>query len=106
MAVTLLYDRILVRPILEDEKTKPLIITPDMAKEKPTRATVLAIGPGAVEVCPAPAYIGGVFVERPMTVKVGDVIVFGKYSGQEVTIDGAKCLIMREEDVLYIESRE
>lgn len=99
MNVRLLFDRILVAPILEDlTKPLPLIITPDMAKEKPTRAIVRAVGPGALLETP----LG--WKDRPMQVQPGDVIAYGKYSGQELEIDGEKLLIMREEDALYIET--
>ncbi len=101
MTVRLLFDRILVAPLVDNPNApKSLIVLPDAAKEKPTRAVVKAVGPGA---CLETA---NGWKDRPMQVKVGDVIAYGKYTGQELEIAGEKLLIMREEDVLYIEEQK
>ncbi|MEX2585742.1 MAG: co-chaperone GroES [Balneolaceae bacterium] len=89
-----LSDRVLVRPDDAEEKTSSGIIIPDTAKEKPQRGTVVAAGPGKVE--------NGTKVE--MSVKKGDHILYGKYSGTEITLDGEDYLIMRESDILGIVS--
>jgi chaperonin GroES len=88
-----LHDRILVRRIEEEQKSKGGIIIPDTAKEKPQEGRVIAVGTGRV------LEDGTV---RPLDVKKGDRILFGKYSGSEVKIDGEEHTIMREEDVLAI----
>ena len=88
-----LHDRILVRRIEEEQKSKGGIIIPDTAKEKPQEGRVIAVGTGRV------LDDGSV---RPLEVKKGDRILFGKYSGSEVKIDGEEHTIMREEDVLAI----
>jgi chaperonin GroES len=88
-----LHDRIAVERVAEEEKTKGGIIIPDTAKEKPSEGKVIAVGPGAR------SKDGKV---TPLDVKVGDRILFGKWSGTEVTIDGNKILIMQESDVLGI----
>ncbi len=81
-------DRIVIKPAPAEEKTKGGIIIPDTAKEKPQRGEVVAVGPGKEDI--------------KMTVKVGDVVLYGKYSGQELTYEGVDYLIMREDDVLVI----
>jgi len=88
-----LHDRILVRRIEEEQKSKGGIIIPDTAKEKPQEGRVVAVGTGRI------LEDGTV---RPLDVKKGDRILFGKYSGSEVKIDGEEHTIMREEDVLAI----
>lgn len=88
-----LQDRILVQRQEEDEKTKGGIIIPDSAKEKPAKGTVIAAGEGKT---------GEDGKRIPMVLKKGDKILFGKYSGTEVKIDGQEYLIMREDDVLAI----
>ena len=88
-----LQDRVIVRRIEEEEKTKGGIIIPDSAKEKPQEGKVIAVGKGKV------ADDGKVI---PLDVKVGDRILFGKYSGTEVKLEGEELLIMREEDILGI----
>ena len=93
MKVRPLQDRILVRRVAEEEKTKGGIIIPDAAKEKPAEGEVIAVGSGKFD------DKGKV---RPVAVKKGDRILFGKYSGNEVKIDGEDYLILREEDVLAI----
>jgi chaperonin GroES len=93
MKIRPLYDRIIVRRVAEEEKTKGGIIIPDTAKDKPTEGEVVAAGKGKM------TEDGKVI---PMEVKKGDRILFSKYGGNEVKIDGVEYLIMREEDVLGI----
>jgi chaperonin GroES len=88
-----LSDRIVIKPALAEEKTKGGIILPDTAKEKPVVGEVVAVGPGKVT-------DDGKKV--PMEVKVGDKVLYGKYSGTEVTVEGEEYLIMREADVFAI----
>ena len=88
-----LQDRILIKRLNEEEKTRGGIIIPDSAKEKPHEAKVVAIGKGKI-------LDDGKLV--PLEVKVGDKILFSKYSGSEVKIDGEEHLIIKEEDVLGI----
>ncbi|MEX0594436.1 MAG: co-chaperone GroES [Balneolaceae bacterium] len=89
-----LSDRVLVRPDDAEETTSSGIIIPDTAKEKPQKGTVIAAGPGKVE--------NGNKIE--MSVKKGDHILYGKYSGTEITLEGEEYLIMRESDILGIVS--
>jgi chaperonin GroES len=93
MKMVPLGDRVIVRLIEQEEKTKGGIIIPDTAKEKPIEGKVLAAGNGKV------LEDGKV---RPLDVKAGDRILFGKYSGTEVKIDGEEQLILREEDILGV----
>lgn len=93
MAIRPLHDRILVKRVQEENKTKGGIIIPDTAKEKPIEGKVVAVGNGKL------LDNGEV---RKLEVKKGDRILFGKYSGTEVKIDGEECLILREDDVLGI----
>jgi chaperonin GroES len=93
MNVRPLHDRLLVRRIEEKEMAKGGIIIPDTAKEKPMEGTVLAVGNGRV-------LENG--TKLPLDVKVGDRILFGKYSGSEIKIDGEEVLIVREDEVLAI----
>ncbi len=88
-----LHDRVVVKPLEAEEKTKGGIILPDTAKEKPVEGTIVAAGPGKVS-------DNGDLIK--MTVKVGDKVLYGKYSGTDVTIDGEEYLIMRESDVFAI----
>ncbi|WP_394825122.1 co-chaperone GroES [Pendulispora albinea] len=88
-----LQDRILIKRVKEEEKTKGGIIIPDTAKEKPIEGEVIAVGNGKVQ------EDGKV---RPLDVKVGDIVLFGKYSGTEVKIDGEERVIIREDDVLGV----
>jgi chaperonin GroES len=88
-----LHDRLLVRRIEEKETAKGGIIIPDTAKEKPQRGEVLAAGNGKI-------LENG--TKLPLDVKVGDKILFGKYSGTEIKIDGEDVLILREEEVLAV----
>lgn len=93
MQVRPLHDRVLVKRFLEEEKSKGGIIIPDSAKEKPIQGEVIAAGTGRV------TEDGKV---RPLEVKKGDKILFGKYSGTEIKIEGEDYLMMREEDILGI----
>jgi chaperonin GroES len=93
MKIRPLQDRVLVKRIAEEEKTKGGIIIPDTAKEKPQEGKVIAVGKGK-------ANDEGKII--PLQVKVGDKILFGKYSGSEIKIDGEEHLIMREEDILGV----
>lgn len=91
MNVKPLSDRIIIRPLEAEQKTAGGIIIPDNAKEKPQKGEVVAVGSGKVA-------DNGQKIE--MTLKTGDQVLYGKYSGTEVTIDGKELLIMRESDVL------
>ena len=88
-----LHDRILVKRVEEEEVRRGGIIIPDTAKEKPQEALVIAVGPGKVN------EDGKV---TPLDVKKGDKVLFGKYSGSEITLDGEEHLIIREDDVLAV----
>ena len=83
-----LADRVLVEPVAADLKTASGIIIPDTAKEKPQKGQVVAVGTGKVD--------------EPMTVKIGDTVLYGKYAGTEIQIEGQDLLIMRESDILAI----
>ncbi|WP_374660212.1 co-chaperone GroES [Phenylobacterium sp.] len=93
MAFRPLGDRVLVKRVEEEQKTKGGIIIPDTAKEKPQEGEVVAVGPGARDDA------GKI---QPLDVKAGDRILFGKWSGTEVKIDGQDLLIMKESDVLGV----
>ena len=93
MKIRPLGDRILVKRIKEEEKTKGGIIIPDTAKEKPQEGKVVAVGKGKM------TEEGKLL---PLDVKAGDKILFGKYSGTEIKIDGEEHLIMREDDILGV----
>ncbi|WP_374535223.1 co-chaperone GroES [Phenylobacterium sp.] len=93
MAFRPLGDRVLVKRVEEEQKTKGGIIIPDTAKEKPQEGEVVAVGPGARDES------GKI---QPLDVKAGDRILFGKWSGTEVKIDGEDLLIMKESDVLGV----
>jgi chaperonin GroES len=88
LSIKPLADRVIVKPAAAEEKTAGGIIIPDTAKEKPQRGTVVAAGPGKKD--------------EPVTVKVGDTVLYGKYSGTEISIEGGDYLIMRESDILAI----
>ena len=88
-----LHDRVLIQPLEQDSKTKGGIIIPDTAKEKPLEGKVVSVGNGKV------LEDGKV---RPLDIKAGDTILFGKYAGTEIKIDGEDHLILREEDVLGV----
>ena len=92
MAMRPLHDRVIVKRIAEEERTRGGIIIPDTAKEKPQEGQVIAVGPGKQE--------DGKVIKPD--VKKGDRILFGKYSGTEVVLDGEEHLIMREEDILGV----
>jgi len=83
-----LADRVVIEPAPAEEKTAGGIIIPDTAKEKPLKGTVVAVGSGKKD--------------EPMTVKVGDQVLYSKYAGTEITIDGKEYLIVRESDILAI----
>ncbi len=93
MAFRPLHDRVVVKRIEEEAKTAGGIIIPDTAKEKPQQGEVVAVGPGARDEA-------GKVV--PLDVKVGDRVLFGKWSGSEVKIDGEDLLIMKESDILGV----
>ena len=93
MAIRPLHDRVLVKRVKEEEKTKGGIIIPDTAKEKPIEAKVVAVGAGR-------RLENGEI--QPLAVKKGDLVLFGKYGGTEVKIDGEEHLILREDDILGI----
>lgn len=83
-----LADRVLVEPAAAETKTAGGIIIPDTAKEKPQKGTVIAVGPGKKD--------------EPLTVKVGDKILYGKYGGTDITVEGKDYMIMRESDIYAI----
>lgn len=83
-----LADRVLIEPAAAEEKTASGIYIPDTAKEKPQKGTVVAVGAGTKE--------------NPVTLKVGDVVLYGKYAGTELRLEGKDYLIMRENDVLAV----
>lgn len=88
MNIKPLADRVVVEAAKAEEKTASGIYIPDTAKEKPQRGKVVAVGTGKPD--------------EPMTVKVGDTVLYGKYSGTEITVDGTDVLIMRESDIFAI----
>ncbi len=90
MKIKPLADRVVVRPLEAEEKTKGGLFVPDTAKERPQQGEIVAVGPGRVS---------DDGKKIPMEVKVGDKILYGKYSGTEVTYDGVEYLIMRESDI-------
>jgi chaperonin GroES len=96
MSIRPLQDRIIIKRVREEEKTKGGIIIPDTAKEKPVEGKVTAVGKGAIQ------KDGSV---RKLEVKVGDTVLFAKYSGSEIKVDGEDHLIIREEDVLAVIER-
>jgi len=93
MQIRPLQDRVIVKRVEEERKTPGGIVIPDSATEKPIRGEVLAVGKGKV------ADNGEA---RPLDVKVGDIVLFGKYSGTEVKVDGDELLVMREEDLMGV----
>lgn len=86
--ITPLADRVLVEPAAAEEKTASGIIIPDTAKEKPQKGTIVATGAGKKD--------------EPLTVKTGDTVLYGKYAGTEITVEGKDYLIMRESDIFAI----
>ncbi|MBC34761.1 MAG: co-chaperone GroES [Bacteroidetes bacterium] len=88
LSIQPLADRVIIESAAAEEKTAGGIIIPDTAKEKPQKGTVVAVGPGKVD--------------EPMTVKEGDVVLYGKYAGTEISVDGGDYLIMRESDIVAI----
>jgi len=93
MKIKPLHDRVIVKRIEEEEKTKGGIIIPDTAKEKPAEGKIVAVGNGKV------LEDGS---RQPLEVKEGDRVLFGKYAGTEIKIDGEEHLIMREDDIIAI----
>lgn len=83
-----LADRVLIEPMEAEDKTASGIYIPDTAKEKPQKGTVIAVGPGSKDI--------------PMEVKVGDVVLYGKYAGTELSTDGKDYLIMKQADILAV----
>lgn len=92
MKIRPLHDRVVVKRLEAERKTASGIVIPDSSAEKPDQGEVIAIGPGKHE--------NGTLL--PMCVKVGDRVLFGKYSGQAVKIDGEEVLVMREEDIMGV----
>jgi chaperonin GroES len=93
MKVRPLHDRLLVKRIDEEEKTKGGLVIPDTAKEKPMQGKVIAVGEGKLD------EVGNL---RPLDVRKGDRVLFGKYSGTEIQLEGDEHLIIREDDVLAV----
>lgn len=88
LSIKPLADRVVVQPAAAETMTKGGLIIPDTAKEKPQKGTIVAAGPGKKD--------------EPVMVKVGDSVLYGKYSGTEITIDGQEYLIMRESDIFAV----
>ena len=88
LSIKPLADRVLVEPAPAEQKTASGIIIPDTAKEKPQKGSIIAVGTGKKD--------------EPMTVKVGDTVLYGKYSGTEITVEGKEYLIMREADIFAV----
>jgi chaperonin GroES len=94
MRITPIDDRVVVKPEPEPEKTEGGIEIPDVARKKQLRGEVLAVGPGR--------WVSDSSQRRPLTVKVGDIVLYTRYSGVEFELDGEKYLVFREEDVLGV----
>ncbi|HPE96790.1 MAG: co-chaperone GroES [Chitinophagales bacterium] len=88
MSIQPLADRVVIKPAPAETKTASGLVIPDTAKEKPQQGTVMAVGPGKKD--------------EPTTLKVGDTVLYGKYSGTEISVDGDDYLIMRESDVFAV----
>src|SRR5215831_4351087 len=97
MAIRPLHDRVLIKRVEEEEKTKGGIIIPDTAKEKPMEGEVVAAGPGAR---------GEDGKIQPMDVRAGDRVLFGKWSGTEVKLDGVEMMIMKESEIMGVLERD
>ena len=93
MKVKPLHDRVIVKRVEEEEKTKGGIIIPDTAKEKPVEGKIVAVGDGKIQENGE---------KTPLEVKAGDRVLFGKYAGTEIQIDGEEHLIMKEDDIIAI----
>jgi chaperonin GroES len=93
MSIRPLHDRVIIKRMEEERKTAGGIVIPDSATEKPIRGKVIAVGNGKI------MENGNI---RPLEVKPGDVVMFGKYSGTEVKVDGEDLLVMREEDIMGV----
>ncbi|MCG8555848.1 MAG: co-chaperone GroES [Proteobacteria bacterium] len=96
MPIRPLHDRILIQRVSEEEKTSAGIIIPDTAKEKPIEGKVIAVGPGSAKKDGS---------RQPLEVKPGDHVLFGKYSGTEITVGGEEQLVLKEDDVLAVIER-
>lgn len=94
MSIKPLYDRVLVKRFEEEEKTAGGIIIPDTAKEKPTKGKIVAVGTGARS-------DSGALI--PLVVKAGDVVLFAKWGGQEIKVNGEELVILKESDIIAIE---
>jgi len=94
MNIQPLHDRVIVKRVKEEEKTKGGIIIPDTAKEKPQEGLVIAVGSGRIE--------GEGKKKTPLEVKKGNRVLFSKYAGTEITIEGEEHLIMKEEDIIAL----
>jgi len=92
-----LADRLVVKPIEREEKTKSGLILPDTAKEKPQEGEVLAVGPGK---------LSDEGNRIPMDVKVGDLVIYAKYGGTEIKLDGEELIILRESDILAVKAKK
>ncbi len=92
MKIKPLHDRVVIKP-LEEEETRRGIVIPDTAREKPQRGKVLAVGAGAVD---------DEGVRRPPDVKKGDKVLYGKYAGTEISVDGVDCVILTEDEIMAI----
>jgi chaperonin GroES len=99
--VTPLHDRVIVKPDAVEEKTEGGIIIPDTAKEKPQRGTIVSVGGGTGNLIQDEQKIT-TRRANPLTVSVGDIVLYGKYAGTEIRIEGQSLLIMRENDILAI----
>jgi len=88
LSIKPLADRVVVEPAAAEEKTASGLFIPDTAKEKPQRGTIVAVGGGKKD--------------EPITVKVGDAVLYGKYAGTEISVDGKEYLIMREADIFAV----
>ncbi len=93
MKVKPLHDRVIIKRVADEEKTKGGIIIPDTAKEKPAEGSVIAVGEGKLTEDGK---------KQPLEVKEGDRVLFGKYAGTEINIDGEEHLIMREDDIIAV----
>jgi chaperonin GroES len=93
MKIRPLHDRVIVRRLEEERKTAGVIVIPDTAAEKPSRGEIIAVGNGKI------LENGDV---RPLDVKIGNKVLFGKYSGTEVKVDGEELVVMREDDIMAV----
>lgn len=96
MKIKPLHDRVVVKPLAEESKTKSGIIIPDTAKEKSHRGEIIAIGDGKYADCKADGKL------VPMTVKIGDKVLYKEYSGDEFKLDGTEVIVLKEEDIIAV----